>query len=223
MKELKFFGHSCFILKNDKTTILFDPFLTDNPFNVATADQVTVDYILVSHAHFDHLGDAAAIATRCGATVISTAEVCRLLEEKGCKTHAMHLGGKIAFPFGHVRVTPAFHGSGVPGGHACGFIVDFYGTNVYFAGDTSLFGDMELLGKLEKIDYALLPIGSNFTMGPDDAAIAAQMLKAAHIVPMHYNTWPPIQQDPEAYKKMVEAKNAGQVHIMAPGETLAIG
>ncbi len=222
MKTLRFFGHACFMLQDDKTSILFDPFFTDNPFNIAAAKEVSADYILVSHAHFDHIGDTASIATRCGATVISTAEVCRLLDEKGCKTHAMHLGGKMPFPFGSVRVTPAFHGSGVAGGHACGFIVNFGGTNVYFAGDTSLFGDMALLGKLEKIDYALLPIGSNFTMGPDDAAIAAEMLQAANIVPMHYNTWPPIEQDPEAYKKLVEAKSAAKVHIMPPGDILEL-
>ena len=220
MKKLKFFGHSCFSLQDEKTTLLFDPFLTDNPFNIATKDQVNADYILVSHGHFDHLGDAIEIAKRCDATIISTAEVCHLAGNEGCKTHAMHIGGKMKFPFGSVRITLAFHGSGVPGGHACGFVVNFDGTNLYFAGDTGLFGDMELIGKLEKIDYALLPIGNNFTMGVEDAAIAADMLKAKTVIPMHYSTWPLIEQNPKEFKQLVEKTTTSKVIIVKPGETI---
>jgi L-ascorbate metabolism protein UlaG (beta-lactamase superfamily) len=219
VKNLKFYGHACFGLWDGETSLLFDPYLSGNPFNVAKPEEVTADYILVSHGHFDHIGDTAAIAKRCGATVISTAEVCNKVADDGCQVAPMHIGGKISFPFGSVRVTLAFHGAGVPGGHACGFVVNFKGTVVYFAGDTGLFGDMELLGKIEKIDYALLPIGNNFTMGIEDAALAAGMLKAPKVIPIHYNTWPPIAQDPEKFKALVEQNAAGQVLNMKPGET----
>lgn len=222
MTSLKFYGHACFTLQNEKTTILFDPFLTDNPFKIATPDEMKADYILISHAHFDHLGDAAAIAKSNDATIISTAEIANMLGGQGCKAAAMHLGGKIKFPFGTVRLTLAFHGSGIAGGHACGFVVNFDGTNVYFAGDTGIFGDMELIGKLEKIDYALLPIGNNFTMGPEDAAIAAGMLKAKNVIPIHYNTWPPIEQNPEDFKKLVEKDTESKVIIVKPGETIKL-
>ena len=220
MTSLKFYGHACFSLQDEKTTLLFDPFLTDNPFKIATVDEMKADYIFVSHGHFDHLGDAIAIAKKNDATIISTAEICGLAGEQGCKTAAMHIGGKMKYPFGTVRVTLAFHGSGVPGGHACGFVVDFGGKVVYFAGDTGIFGDMELIGKLEKIDYALLPIGNNFTMGPEDAAIAAGMLKAKNVIPIHYNTWPLIEQDPEAFKALVEKSTSSKVLVVKPGETI---
>ena len=222
MTTLKFLGHACFQLSNNKTTILFDPFLTDNPHHIAQADEIDCDYILISHGHSDHLGDAVAIAKRTNATIISTAEVARHCAEQGCKAHAMHLGGKHAFDFGYVRITLAFHGSGIPGGHACGFIVNFHGTTVYFAGDTGLFGDMALLGRLETIDYALLPIGDNYTMGPRDAIEAAALLRPKFVIPMHYNTWPLIAQDPQAFKQEVEKRLDIPVLIQAPGETLTL-
>ncbi|WP_371361508.1 hypothetical protein SRRS_28960 [Sporomusa rhizae] len=221
MATLTFYGHACFTLRNENTTLLFDPFFTDNPVNPATADKIDCSYILVSHGHFDHLGDTIVIAKRTGATVIATAEIASLVGEHNCETAKMHLGGKQKFDFGYVRVTPAFHGAGVPGGHAAGFIVNFFGKTVYFAGDTALFGDMALLGRLEKIDYALLPIGDNFTMGPDDAVEAVKMLQPKAVVPMHYNTWPVIAQSPEAFKEKVESINI-PVHIMIPGQTIEL-
>lgn len=222
MNTLKFYGHACFLLSNGQTSLLFDPFLTDNPFKTGMPDDIQCDYILVSHGHFDHLGDALKIAKRTGATVISTAEIAGLCGEQGVKTHAMHLGGKHAFDFGYVRITLAFHGAGVPGGHACGFVVNLGGTTVYFAGDTGLFGDMALIGRLEKIDCALLPIGDNFTMGPQDAAEAAAMLKPRLVVPMHYNTWPLIAQSPEDFKRDVEERFSIPVKIVNPGETITL-
>lgn len=222
MKTLKYLGHSCFQLSDGKSSIVFDPFLTDNPCQIAKPEDISCSHILVSHGHADHLGDAIAIAKRTGATVVSTAEIARLCGEQGCKSHAMHLGGKHAFDFGYVRLTLAFHGSGVPGGHACGFVVNFGGTGVYHAGDTALFGDMALIGRLEKIDYALLPIGDNFTMGPADAVEAAAMLKPAQVIPMHYNTWPLIAQDPAAFKQATERQAGVPVVVMKPGETLTL-
>jgi L-ascorbate metabolism protein UlaG (beta-lactamase superfamily) len=218
--KLTFFGHACFQLSNGNTSILFDPFLTDNPFQIIKPADVKADYVLVSHGHFDHLGDAVSIAKANDATVISTAEIARLCGEQGCKSHAMHLGGKREFDFGYVRLTLAFHGSGVPGGHACGFAVKFFDKTVYFAGDTALFGDMALIGRLEQIDWALLPIGNNFTMGPDDAVEAVDMLKPKHVIPMHYNTWPVIEQDPQQFKNKVESRLNIPVKIVKPGETI---
>ena len=222
MAQLRYYGHSCFQLLQNGTSLLFDPFFSNNPLNTVNPDTIACNYILVSHAHADHLGDTVPIAQRTGATVISSAEIAHLCEQQDCKAHAMHIGGKHDFEFGTVRITPAFHGAGVPGGHACGFIVHFFGTIVYFAGDTSLFSDMELLGRLEKIDYALLPIGDNYTMGPADAVEAVGMLKPRIVIPIHYNTWPLIAQSPEKFKAAVEARFPTLVQILPPGGTLAL-
>ena len=192
----KYINHACFMLSHEGHNIIFDPYLEScpefNPYDTETSGntealkklnvEYILEYILVSHAHFDHIGSAFDIAKACDATIISTAEVAGLAGENGCKAHGMHLGGTHKFDFGHVRIVPAFHGSGVAGGHACGFIVDFYGTKLYFAGDTALFGDMQLLQRLDPFDYAVLPIGDNFTMGPADAAIAAEFLKAKYVI-----------------------------------------
>ena len=222
MITLKFHGHACFQLTYNHISLLFDPFFTGNPKAVITPDEISCNYILTSHGHDDHLGDTISIAKRTGATVIATAEVAKLCNDQGCATHAMHIGGKHTFDFGYVRITPAFHGSGVLGGHACGFIVNFFGKTIYFAGDTGIFGDMSLLGRLENIDYALLPIGDNYTMGPSDAAEAANLLKPGNVIPMHYDTWPLIAQDPTAFKKDVETRFKIPVHIVHPGEEITL-
>ena len=220
--QLRFLGHSCFQLSFKNTTLLFDPFLRDNPHQVLQPEKTLCDFILVSHAHHDHLGDAIELAKNNAAPIITTFEVANLCESSGCETIPMHIGGKRNFSFGYVRVTNALHGSGIAGGHACGFIVKFFAKTIYFAGDTGLFGDMRLLGELEKIDYALLPIGDNFTMGPHDAALAAKLLQAAHIIPMHYNTWPVIAQDADAFKQKTEAEFAIPVSVMEPGAILKL-
>ncbi|MDY6029081.1 MAG: metal-dependent hydrolase [Acidaminococcaceae bacterium] len=219
--EFHFIHHACFTVTKNDCTFIFDPYLDGNPESLGVAD-IKADYIFISHGHFDHLGNAFEIAKSSGATIISTAEICSLAETAGCKNHAMHIGGTYYFPFGKVRITPAFHGSGVPGGHACGFIVNIYGTGIYFAGDTSLFGDMQLLQRQDNFDYAVLPIGGNFTMDPADAAIAAEFLQAKYIIPVHYNTWPPIVQDVDKYKTEVESKTKSKVLIVHPGETIEI-
>lgn len=219
--KFHYINHACFIIEKNNSAIIFDPFLDGNPEGLQ-ANDIKVDYIFISHGHFDHLGSAFEIAKNCDATIISTAEICGLAEAAGCKAHAMHLGGTFMFPFGKVRVAMAFHGSGVPGGHACGFVVDFYGTKVYFAGDTALYSDMQLLPQLDAFDYAVLPIGGNFTMDPKDAAIAAKLLQAKYVIPVHYNTWPPITQDVDAYKADVEATTSSKVLIVKPGETIEL-
>lgn len=219
--KFHYINHACFMIEKNNSAIIFDPFLDGNPEGLK-AEDIKVDYIFVTHGHFDHLGSAFEIAKNCNATIISTAEICGLAAEAGVNAHAMHLGGTFNFPFGKVRVTMAFHGSGVPGGHACGFVVDFYGTKVYFAGDTALYSDMQLLPQLDAFDYAVLPIGGNFTMDPKDAAIAAKFLQAKYVIPVHYNTWPPITQDVNAYKADVEATTSSKVLIVSPGETIEL-
>ena len=218
MIKFDYIHHACFTIGNKDTKIIFDPFLDGNPGGITPAD-VKVSYILVSHAHADHLGSAVEIALQNNATIISTAEVAGLVAEKGAQAHAMHIGGTYDFPFGKVRVTPAFHGSGVPGGHACGFIVHFFGKTIYFAGDTSLFSDMKLLGEIENIDYAILPIGDNYTMGPDDAIEAVKLLQPRRVLPAHHSTWPLIAQDAAAWGRRVAAETSAQPVILKPGES----
>ena len=220
MPQITFLGHACFLLQGeDQPALLFDPFLTGNPQAAAQPDKIKADYILVSHAHSDHLGDAYSIARKNRATLISTAEIAGEAQSKDVQSHALHIGGKFAFPFGYVKLTPARHGSGIAGGHACGFVVNYYGKLIYFAGDTGLFGDMKLIGELTPLDLALLPIGDNFTMGIDDAVLAVSFLKAPLVIPYHYNTWPVIQADPEEFKRQVEEKTTSRCLVLSPGKS----
>lgn len=220
MPKLTFVGHACFLLEEaGKETLVFDPFLKDNPHTELTPDDIKADFVLVTHGHFDHIGETFEIAGSNGATIISTAEIAMDAEGKGYNAHPLHIGGKNSFPFGWVKATLAFHGSGVPGGHACGFVVNYHGKNIYFAGDTGLFGDMKLIGEITPLDIALLPIGDNFTMGIDDAVMAADFLKAKQVIPYHYNTWPFIEVDPQEYKKKVEEKTSSECIVVPPGES----
>lgn len=219
--QFHYINHACFSVTKNNNTIIFDPFLDGNPENLQIKD-IKADYIFISHGHFDHLGSALEIAKNCDATIISTAEIAGMASESGCKAHGMHLGGTFKFPFGKVRLTLAFHGAGIAGGHACGFIVDFFNTKLYFAGDTALFSDMQLLQRLDPFDYAILPIGGNFTMDPSDAAIACEFLQAKYVIPVHYNTWPPITQDVQAFKVDVEKNTNSKVLIVNPGTTIDI-
>lgn len=221
MIKFNYIHHSCFLLETKNSKLLFDPFLDGNPKNITPKD-LTPSHILVSHAHSDHLGSAYEIAKANNSLIISTNEIAVEASEKGCNSHGMHIGGTHIFPFGKVRITPAFHGSGIAGGHACGFIIHLEDKIIYFAGDTSLFGDMKLLGELENIDYAILPIGDNFTMGPEDAEKAVEFLNANYIIPIHYNTWPIIEQNPVPFKKAVEEKTSAKVIIVKPGETITL-
>ena len=220
---LTYYGQSTFMLTHGDDRLLFDPWFTDNPWNAGVADDIECNYILVSHAHPDHIGgplnnsDAASIARRVGAKIISIRPMTLIFKDQGCDVHPMDIGGKRAFDFGYVRVTPAFHDSMV-GGHAAGFIVNFHGTTIYHAGDTSLFGDMALLAKLEKLDYVLLPIGDNFTMGPQDALEAVGMLKPNVVIPMHYNSNPLIKQSPDDFKQAVEKRFGIKAIVMQPGQ-----
>lgn len=215
-----YYGHSAFALNNAKRKLLFDPFFSGNPQATTTADVVTCNYILISHGHGDHLGDAEAIAARTGATVIGTPEIIEACHaEFG---HGMNVGGKADFDFGSVYMTQAIHSSGTPGLLSCGFVVSMEGKNVYYAGDTALFSDMKLLGEKFRIDCAVLPIGDNYTMGIDDAVQAIKFLQPKHVIPVHYNTWSVIEADPAEFKAKAETKTECQVHILKPGDALDI-
>ena len=222
MIELKYNGHANILLKKDDMTILIDPFFTGNPVNKVNPNEIQCNYILVSHAHFDHIGDAIEIAKRTGATIISTAEIATMVESQGCMAHAMNIGGKFNFEFGYIKVTQAIHSAGIEGGLACGFVINFYGKTIYFAGDTALFGDMQLIGKMNNIDYALLPIGGNFTMGIEESIEAIKMLKPNIVIPIHYNTWPLIEQSPQDFKKEVEKNCETKVLIVNFNESIDI-
>lgn len=216
MLTFNYYGHACFQLDDGKYKILFDPFLTGNPLASIKADDVEADYIFITHAHGDHIGDSYDIMKRTGATAVAIPEITDFGGEN-VKSINMNLGGTLKLPFGYARMVPALHSSGVQGGVPCGYVIGIGGKVIYFAGDTSLFGDMKLIGERDSIDYAVLPIGGHYTMDPVDAAKAVELLGAKNVIPVHYNTWKPIEQDPEYFKSLV--KNA-TVHIVKPGESL---
>lgn len=224
MIKLHYLGHSCFIIKSGEDSLIFDPYINGNPgAGEQEPSSIAVDYVLVSHAHGDHLGDAVEICQQNNAVLVSTFEVGNLCRSQGVsRIHTGHIGGRANFPFGYLRFVPALHGAGVAGGLACGFYLNFHQVGIYFAGDTGLFSDLELLARLEQIDYALLPIGDNYTMGPSDAALAVEMLKPRVAIPMHYNTHELIVQDPYQFKAAVEAKGVTQVEVMDPGQELTL-
>ena len=224
MLNFTYYGHASFLLDDGKAKVLTDPFLTGNPLAAIAPEEVTCDYILLTHAHSDHLGDAAAIAKRTGATILGIPEVLNvcLEQENGLKTHGMNIGGSVKLPFGKVRMTMAWHSSGVSGGIACGYVIHMAGLNVYFAGDTALFSDMKLIGQKDPLDYAILPIGDNYTMGLEDAALAAQWLNTKNVIPIHYNTWPVVAQDAVKYKEVTEEMTRAAVHIVKPGGSLEL-
>ena len=206
--------------------MLVDPFFTGNPAASTTADKVMADFILISHGHGDHVGDAEAIARRTGALVISNAEIADWFSKKGIKSHGQHLGGGYKHPFGYLKLTFAIHGSGLPdgsyGGNPAGFLLTTHeGEKVYLAQDTGLFGDMKLIGD-EGLDLAVLPIGDNYTMGPDDALRAVQLLRPKRVVPIHYNTFGLIAQDPIAWAQRVQSQAGVQVSLLKPGQSLTI-
>jgi L-ascorbate metabolism protein UlaG (beta-lactamase superfamily) len=220
------FGHAVLGLETGGYKVLVDPFFTGNPAASQTAKQAQADFILVSHGHADHVGDTLDIARRTGAMVISNAEISGWFGKQGLKTHAQHVGGGFKYPFGYLKLTLALHGSGLPdgssGGNPVGFLLTTNeGLKIYMACDTGLFSDMRLIGE-EGLDLAFIPIGDNFTMGPDDALRAVKLLQPKHVVPIHYNTWELIAQDPNAWAKRVAAETSTQVHVLKPGESITI-
>jgi L-ascorbate metabolism protein UlaG (beta-lactamase superfamily) len=207
-------------------TILLDPFLNDSPTSPVKANDVKPDFVLVSHGHFDHVADAAAIANRTGATVVANYEITDWLGRQGVKNVvAMNLGGNVDMPFGRVKMTIAHHTSMLPdgsnGGSPCGYRLTLPDGTIYFACDTALFSDMKLIGA-GGLDLAVLPIGDLFTMGPDDALEAVKLLKPRRVVPSHYNTWPPIAQDAAAWAERVKQETMTEPIVVEPGGTITL-
>lgn len=224
---LTWHGHACWSVDSDEVALLIDPFLSDNPMADVGPDDVDPDYILISHGHFDHVGDAVAIAKRTGATIISTFEVVNYCQEQGAESgHGMNIGGGYNFPFGRVQLTIAHHTSMLPdgryGGDAAGFLITTGGVTIYDAADTGLFGDMKLYGDMNEIDVALLPIGDNFTMGPTDAVQAVKFLRPQVVIPMHYDTFDLIAQDVDAWAGQVEEETDSSVVVLKPGESYTL-
>ncbi len=224
MARLDFHGHATFTLTTDDgTRVVIDPWFDENPVSdVKAADVGEVDFILCTHGHFDHFADAIPLAKRTGATLVSTFEIVSFAQSRGVQNaHPLHIGGGHRFPFGYVKMTPALHGGQVAGDDTGayttvpgGFWIDMPGKRLYHAGDTALLTDMQLLEG--RVDVALLPIGDNFTMGPEDAVRAVEMIRPSVVIPMHYNTFEVIEQDPDAFAALVGDR--AEVRILEPGE-----
>ena len=224
--KVKWLSHASFFIETDKARLLVDPFITDNPLSPVSADEIQTDYIFISHGHGDHVGDSVPIAKRTGAMVVSNYEIQNWISAQGVENvHPLHIGGGFDWPWGRVKLTIAQHGSMLPdgsnGGNPCGFIFYIDGIKIYHACDTGLFYDMKLIGE-EKIDLAILPIGDNFTMGPDDALRAVKLIEPKQVIPIHYDTFDVIKQDPHAWAARVQHETSTAVVVMKPGETLEL-
>jgi len=217
--KLTFHGQSCFRLEDGTNSLLIDPFFTDNPVAIIKAEEVKCTHIAITHGHFDHFADCEGIAKANNATVFAAFEICEFLNEQGYDNcEPGNPGGRIDAPFGGISFTPAFHSSSLNGrylGMPCGLMIEFKDAVLYHAGDTSLFSDMELLGQIYQPDIAMLPIGDRFTMGPEMAAVAAEMIGANTAIPMHYNTWQPIEVDVTRF-----APKDIEVLVMEPGDSV---
>jgi L-ascorbate metabolism protein UlaG (beta-lactamase superfamily) len=223
--KLRYFSHSAFQITTDNNKIiLIDPFLDDNPTSPVKSKDVTADYIILSHAHGDHLGDTFKIAGK-DTIIICVNELANYCISRGFKAHNMHIGGGYNFDFGRVKFTIAHHGSKTPSGEyagePAGIIITINNKSIYHTGDTALFYDMKLIGEMTKIDYMLLPIGDNYTMGIKDAVKAVELVNPGLAIPMHYNTFPVIQADPELFKRNVEEKGY-KCRVMRYGEEIEL-
>jgi L-ascorbate metabolism protein UlaG (beta-lactamase superfamily) len=224
--KLTWYGHAALGLETGGYKIVVDPFFSGNPSASLSPEAVEADFILVSHGHGDHVGDGIAIAKRTGATVISVNEIAVWFEKQGVKSHGQHLGGGYKHPFGYLKLTLALHGSALPdgsnGGNPCGFLLTTNdGRKIYLAQDTGLFGDMKLIGE-EGLDLAVVPIGDNYTMGPDDALRAVKLLEPKVVIPIHFNTWGLIAQDENAWAARVKKETKAEAVVLKPGESYSV-
>ena len=224
--KITWLGHSSFQVETGGKFILIDPFFEGNPVAQASANEVAADVIIVTHGHGDHVGDTVSIAKRTAALVISNFEIVTWLQNQGVENaHAMHIGGSHAFDFATVKLTIAHHGSSLPdgsnGGSPTGVILRTADGNVYFAGDTGLFSDMKLIGE-EGLAVAVIPVGDNFTMGPDDSIKATRFLQPQTVIPCHYNTWPLIEQDMDEWSEQIAAETSAQPAVLKIGESFEL-
>jgi L-ascorbate metabolism protein UlaG (beta-lactamase superfamily) len=221
--QIRFLGHAAFELTDGDTTVLVDPFLTGNPQAAVAAEDLNADAILLTHGHEDHFGDTVSIAKRTDAHLVAILEIARELSASGLSNvHDPNIGGTVHFDWGWVRLVPACHTSTTPKGTAsaaAGLLINFGGATIYHLGDTGLFSDLALVGRRDRIDVALVCIGGHYTMDRFDALEACKLIGAKQIVPCHYNTFPTVQTDVQAFKADVEAAGAGQVIVLDPGDT----
>lgn len=224
--KLKYFGHSAFQITTDSgIKILIDPFLDDNPVSKTKSSQVDADFIILTHGHGDHVGDGLKIGKRCNSLFICVNELAEWVKSKELRAHNMHIGGAYNFDFGKVKFTIAHHGSMTPdsqyAGEASGVLITIDGKTIYHTGDTGLFYDMKLIGEMNPVDYMLLPIGDNYTMGIDDAVKAVELTNPKTAIPMHFNTFPVINSDPNKFKQLVELKGKKCI-VMDFGEEITL-
>jgi L-ascorbate metabolism protein UlaG (beta-lactamase superfamily) len=226
--DIRFLGHACFELSDGDTSVLIDPFLTGNPNAAASADELSPSTILVTHGHADHIGDSVAIAKRLSAPVVAITELANEIGEEGVDVFDPNLGGTVEFDWGWVRLVPAWHTSTTPKGTVntpAGMVINFGGKTVYHLGDTALFSDLSLVSRRDEVDVALMCIGGHYTMDRHDAVHAADFVQAHTVIPCHYDTFPPIETDAQAFKADVEAKTSYEsrasekVVILEPGDT----
>jgi len=219
--EITWYGHATTGVRSGEQELLIDPFFTGNPVAVTDPDSLNTSFIIVTHGHADHVGDVENIGRRTGAQLVSCPEICGWFAAKGIdNAHEMNVGGSADFPFGRVTFTQAFHSSSLPdgsyGGMPMGVVLTLGGRRIYHAGDTALFSDMRLIGA-GGLDLAFLPIGGNFTMGPEEALEAVKLLEPQTVVPIHYGTFPPIEQDAEAFRQLVEQETDARCLVPEPG------
>jgi L-ascorbate metabolism protein UlaG (beta-lactamase superfamily) len=222
--DIRFLGHAAFELSDGDTSVLVDPFLTGNPKAAVSADELDPTTILLTHGHADHIGDTVEIAKRSGAPVVAIVELAGEIGAEGVDVRDPNLGGTVVFDWGWVRLVPAWHTSTTPKGTVntpAGLVINFAGKTVYHLGDTALFSDLQLVARRDQIDVALICIGGHYTMDRHDAATAAELVGAKTVIPCHYDTFPPIETDAEAFKSDVESSTASDVVVLAPGETHA--
>jgi L-ascorbate metabolism protein UlaG (beta-lactamase superfamily) len=222
--EVRFLGHACFELSEGDETVLIDPFLNGNPKAAIAAEDAAATTILLTHGHVDHIGDTVAIAKRTGAPVVAIVELAGEIGQEGVDTFDPNLGGTVKFDWGWVKLVPAWHTSTTPKGTVntpAGLLISIGDKVVYHLGDTCLFSDLQLVGKRTPIDIALMCIGGHYTMDRVDAVDAAQLIGARTVIPCHYNTFPPIETDADAFKSDVESATGSEVVVLEPGETHA--